>query len=432
MTERAQNPEHRTQMPDSNDAGASDPMSDVRRPSSLLVTNIGELTTNDPERDGLLGIVEGAAVAIVDGLVRWVGHDDDLPSEYRDLHTLNIEGRAVVPGFVDAHTHAVFAGDRAAEFGARMAGASYEEILASGGGIHSTVRATREASFVDLIEQSVGRIRRMLQAGTTTAEVKTGYGLDVDTELKMAAAINAIGLSVPIDLVPTFLGAHVIPPEYANDRKAFVALVTGEMLDAVSGHVANIDVFCDEAAFTVEEARAVLTAGRDRELGLRIHAEQLARTGGAALAAELGAVSADHLDHATDEDLSILAAAGTAAVLLPGVSYAMRAQQPDASRIWDSGVTVAIATDCNPGTAWIETMPYVVSLAVVQAGLAPDRSLWAATRGGAEALGLDDRGWLRQGAIGDLVVLDAPSHQHLAYRPDGDLVTAVVKAGSRV
>lgn len=399
---------------------------------SVLIIGIGELVTNDPDHEGLLGKIEDAAVAIVDGLVAWVGPEGDLPGEYRDIEAIDIEGRAVVPGFVDAHTHAVFAGDRAEEFARRMAGASYAEILRDGGGIHSTVRATREVPFVDLIAASLGRFRGMSRAGTTTVEVKTGYGLDVDNEVKMAAVINALGLSLPIDLVPTYLGAHVIPPEYAADRQAYVDLVAGTMLDAVVDQVAFVDVFCDDAAFTVDEARAVLTAGMDRGLGVRLHADQLGRNGGAALAAELGAASADHLDHATDQDLSALADAGTVAVLLPGVSYAMREAPPDGRRFWDSGVTVAIATDCNPGTAFVETMPFVISLAVVQGGLTPAEALWAATRGGALALSLTDRGMLAPGSAGDLVVLDAPSHVHLPYRPDGGVVGMTIKSGAEV
>lgn len=419
-------------MLDSNTAGTSDPMSDVRRPSSVLLTNIGELTTNDPARDGMLGIVESAAIAVVDGVVAWVGHAADVPSEYYDLHALDIEGRAVIPGFVDAHTHAVFAGDRADEFTARMAGTTYEDILGAGGGIYSTVSATRGASFVDLIEQSVQRFRRMLAAGTTTAEVKTGYGLDVETEVKMAAATNAIALASPIDLVPTFLGAHVVAPEFREDRAGYLELVTGDMLDAVAEHVGFIDVFCDDAAFTVEEARTVLEAGASKGLGIRIHTEQLGRNGGAVMAARLGATSADHLDHATADDLAALADAGTTAVLLPGVSYAMRAPQPNIELFRESGIGVAIATDCNPGTAYLETMPLVVSLAVVQGGFTAAEALWSATRGGAEGLDLDDRGWLVPGALGDLAILDAPSHKHLAYRADGNLVTQVIKAGERV
>jgi imidazolonepropionase len=399
---------------------------------SITLTNIGELVTNDPERNGLLGVLYDGALAIVDGVVEWVGNATDLPSGYRDLRTLDCEGRVVTPGFVDAHTHAVFAGERSGEFGRRLAGWSYESILADGGGIHSTVAATRAASFVDLIGQSLARLSHMARAGTTTVEVKTGYGLDVEAEAGMVAAIRALDMALPIDLVATFLGAHVLPAEFADDRAGYVDLVTGDMLDAVAGDVAFIDVFCDPIAFDVDEARSIASAGTARGLGVRIHADQTARIGGAALAAEVGAASADHLDHASDADLEMLAEAGTVGVILPGVAYSMRLPPTDARRIWDAGVTVAVATDCNPGTSWIETMPFVVSLAVVDGGLTSDEALWAATRGGALSLGRTDEGILTPGSQGDLVLVDAPSAAHLAYRPDSDLVAGVIKRGRMI
>jgi imidazolonepropionase len=396
---------------------------------SIVLTNIGELVTNDPLHGGLLGLVHGGALAIMDGVVEWVGSADDLPSEYRDLRVLDCEGRVVTPGFVDAHTHAVFAGERSAEFAQRLAGWSYESILADGGGIHATVGATRTASFVDLIGQSLPRLSHMARSGTTTVEVKTGYGLDVETEAGMAAAIRALDMALPIDLVATYLGAHVVPSEYLNDRSAYLQLVTGDMLDAVAGDVAFIDVFCDPVAFDVDEARAVVSAGAARGLGVRIHADQTARIGATALAAEVGAASADHLDHASDADLEMLVEAGTVGVLLPGVAYSMRLPPTDARRIWDAGVTVAVATDCNPGTSWIETMPFVISLAVVDGGLTPHEALWAATRGGALSLGRTEIGIVTPGALGDLVLVDAPTVAHLAYRPDSALVARVVKRG---
>ncbi|MEN8041433.1 MAG: amidohydrolase family protein, partial [Actinomycetota bacterium] len=232
-----------------------------------------------------------------------------------------------------------------------------------------------------------------------------------------------------IDTIPTYLGAHVVAPEYADDRDGYVGLVGGDMLDAVSDRVAYVDVFCDDAAFTTSETRWIADAARARGLEVRLHVDQLSHSGGAALAAEIGAISADHLDHATDDDLAALAEAGTVAVLLPGVSYSMRLPAPDGRRVWDAGVTVAIATDCNPGTAYLESMPFIISLATVTAGLTPAESVWAATRGGALALGLHDRGVLGPGKLADLVFLDAPTHEHLAYRPDGDLVAQVIKRG---
>lgn len=396
---------------------------------SLLITDIGELVTNDERHGGLLGIVADAAVAIEAGSIAWVGHEADVPPEYRSYETVDVAGLAVLPGFVDSHTHAVFAGDRSHEFAMRLEGATYEELLESGAGIYSTVSATREATLDELIDESIPRINRMLRSGTTTIEIKTGYGLDVATEVKMLNAIDRICNVLPIDTMPTFLGAHVIAPEFSGDRAGYVELVAGDMLDAVADRIAFVDVFCDDAAFSVDEARLIAEAAKARDFGVRIHADQRSHSGGTALAAELGAVAADHLDHATDQDLAALAEAGTVGVLLPGVSYSMQEPAPDARRVWDAGVTVAIATDCNPGTAYIETMPFVISLASTTAGLTPAEALWSATRGGALALGLHDRGLLAPGAIADLVILAAPTHEHLAYRPDGDLVAQVIKRG---
>ena len=401
-------------------------------PASLAITHIGELVTNDPIHGGLLGIVEDAAVVVAGERIAWVGVTSDLADDVDAVAHIDAGGAAVVPGFVDAHTHAVFAGNRADEFTMRMAGASYEEILEAGGGIYSTVEATRAASLGDLVAESIPRIDHMLVSGTTTAEVKSGYGLDVATEAEMLEAVVAIDDITPIDLVPTFLGAHVVAPEFKERRSEYVDLVTGEMLERVAPLARFIDVFCDDAAFTVEETRRIVAAGVAAGLGVRLHVDQLSRSGGTALAAELGATSADHVDHATDEDLAALAAAGTVAVLLPGVSYAMRTPPPDARRVWDAGVTVAIATDCNPGTAYIETMSFIISLAVVTSRLTPDEAVWAATKGGALALGLTDRAVLAPGMLADMVILDAPTHTHLAYRPDSALPMEVIKRGALV
>jgi len=397
--------------------------------SDLLVTNIGQLVTNDPDNGDLLGIIEEAAVAITDGSIAWVGRESELPPDHLGLPIHDAAGASVVPGFVDPHTHIVFAGDRSEEFARRLAGESYEEILAAGGGILSTVEATRAASGSELFEDAALRASRMLAAGTTTVEIKSGYGLDVDSEAKLLAVAARIGVELHIDVIPTFLGAHVVPAEYRGRRDEYVDLVCTWMLEACAPLATFADVFCDEAAFTVDEARLILEASAERGLELRVHADQLGRVGAAALAAELTAASADHLDHASFDDLAAMSDAGTVAVLLPGVSFSMRLPYPDGRAVWDSGATVALATDCNPGTAWIETMPFVIALASLHLGLTPEESLWAATRGAAASLRLDDRGHVVAGALGDLVVLDAPSYLHIPYRPDTDIVAVVIKRG---
>ena len=394
---------------------------------SLLVTGIGELTTNDGASTPAEGVT--AALVVVAGSVAWVGPETELAAEHRDLPAIDAGGGAVLPGFVDAHTHVVFAGDRGDEFARRLRGDTYEAILAAGGGIRATVRATRRADSEELEASAAGRLRHMLAAGTTTVEVKSGYGLDLATEVRMLEAVHALDAALPIDLVPTFLGAHVVPAEYDGRRSDYVALVAGEMMRAAAPLAEFCDVFCDDAAFSVDEARAIAAAAAGAGLRLRLHTEQLSHSGGAALAAELGAASADHLDHATDDDLAALAAAGTAAVLLPAVSFSLRLPYPDGRRIWDSGVTVALGTDCNPGSAFVETMPFVIALATQACGLLPEEAVWAATRGSALSLGADDRGRLAPGSAGDLVILDAPSRTHLSYRPDGNLVASVVKSG---
>jgi len=397
--------------------------------SDLVVFGIGSLVTNDPERGGLLGVVEDAAVAIVDGLVAWVGRETEVPADYMHVRRLDAGGAAVVPGFVDPHTHLVFAGDRSDEFAARLRGETYEEILAACGGILSTVEATRAASEEDLYTAAAERAWRMLMGGTTTVEIKSGYGLDVEAEAKMLRVADRLDATLPIDVVPTFLGAHVVPAEYRDDRAGYVELVMGPMLDACGPYARFCDVFCDDAAFTVGESRRILEAARRHGLDLRVHADQLGRVGAAALAADLHAASADHLDHATSEDLTALREAGTVAVLLPAVSFSMRLPYPDGRRVWDSGVTVALATDCNPGTAYVESMTFVVALATLNMGLTPEESLWAATAGAARSLGLADRGQITSGSVGDLVVLHAPTYLHIPYRPDTDLVAAVIKRG---
>ena len=383
---------------------------------SLLVTDIGELVTNDRSLgDGLLGLRRDAAVAIDDGHVAWVGDAADAPA---CDEVLDARGRAVVPGFVDSHAHLVFAGDRSAEFAARMAGEPY-----AAGGIRTTVAATRAASRADLLANAERLAAELLRQGTTTFETKSGYGLDVATEQRSVEVAAALTDEV------TFLGAHVVPPEFADDVAGYVDLVTSPMLDACAPHARWIDVFVEEGAFGADAARTVLLAGRDAGLGLRVHANQLGHGPGVQVACELGAASADHCTHLTDADVAALADSGTVATLLPGAEFSTRSPYPDARRLLDAGVTVALATDCNPGTSYTTSMPLMIALGVRECGLTPAEAVHAATVGGAAALRRDDVGHLGIGARADLVVVDAPSHVHLAYRPGVPLVHTVVRRG---
>ncbi|HZD65318.1 MAG TPA: imidazolonepropionase [Acidimicrobiales bacterium] len=394
----------------------------------MVIDRIGELATNDPELGpGPLGIVENAAVVVEDGRIAWVGPRQDLPQGTNGPR-LDVGERGVIPGFVDSHSHLVFAGDRSREFAARMAGQPY-----AAGGIRATVAATRAAPDPELAATARRLAAEALAGGTTTLEVKSGYGLTVADEvrsLRIAGGIQA-GTAGP-EISPTFLGAHIVPPEHEADPASYLDLVRGPMLDACAPMARWCDVFCDRGAFDADQAREVLRQGASHGLGLRVHANQLAPGPGAALAAEMGATSADHLTHLSDTDIAALADAGVVATLLPGAEFSTASPYPDARRLLAAGVTVALATDCNPGTSYTTSMSFVVALAVRELHLTPDQALWAATAGGAAALARDDIGHLGVGARGDLVVLDAPSHLHLAYRPGVPLVTTVLRAGDPV
>lgn len=392
--------------------------------SDLFLVGIEELTTNDGEPIG------DAVVAVENGLVTYAGPADDAPHQTGQL--VDCSGCAVMPGFVDAHTHLVFAGDRSGEFARRLAGESYADIAAAGGGILATVAATRSAAEDELFRLASGRVRRMVQTGTTTVEIKSGYGLDLETELRLLRVARRLGDELPVTVKTTFLGAHSVPPEYRSDRHAYVDLVVTEMIPNLGGLADYCDVFVEEGAFTVEEARRIFDAAAERDLGARVHAEQLGHSGGARLAAEIGAASADHLDHVTEADAAALAAADVAAVLVPGASYTLRSPQAPGPTLLDAGCLVALATDCNPGTSYFESMAPILSLAVVQMGLTVAEALEAATLGGAKSLGFDDRGQIATGARADLIVLDAPSAAHVPYRPGANLVRDVFIAGRSV
>jgi imidazolonepropionase len=388
----------------------------------FALTGIGHLVTNDETvGQGKLGVLHDAAlVADNAGNVSWVGKQSELGSHF-DGKPTDVGGRAVIPGFVDSHTHLVFAGDRALEFESRMQGKPY-----AAGGIKTTMASTRAATD-EVLAANVARLAgEALASGTTTLEVKSGYGLSVRDEARSLVAAKTATTET------TFLGAHVVPPDTNADD--YVALVQGEMLDACKGNAKWIDVFCDRGAFDVDQARAILQTGAAAGLGTRIHANQLQHGGGVQLGVELGVASCDHCTHLSQQDIDALsgASATTVATLLPTAELCTRSPFPDARKLIDAGVTVALASDCNPGSSYTSSMPLVVSLAVINMGMTCDEALWSATAGGAQALRRSDVGNLRVGSRADLVLLDAASHIHLAYRPGVQQVRAVIRGGKTV
>jgi len=384
--------------------------------TATLITDIGELTTNVGT-----GPLHDAAVLIEHGRIAWVGAASDAPALPGGFAEVDADGRAVIPGFVDSHSHIVFGGDRAAEFEARMAGEKY-----AAGGIRSTVAATRTATDEELRARTHGLLAEMLAQGTTTVEIKSGYGLDVETEARL------VRLAAEVTEEVTFLGAHVVPAEYADRGDEYVELVIGDMLDACAPYAKWIDVFCETGAFTVAQSRRVLEAGIARGLRPRVHAGQLGPGEGVQLAIELGAASVDHGTYLTDADVAALAASDTVLTLLPGVEFSTRHPYPDARRLIDAGVTVALACDTNPGSSFTSSMPFCIALAVREMGMTSAEAIRAATAGGAAALGRDDIGVIAPGKRADLVLLDAPTSVHLAYRPGVPLVSQVWKDGVAV
>jgi imidazolonepropionase len=391
---------------------------------STLITNIGELVSNaGPDHDPSAGpgpfhAQHEAALVIEDGRVAWTGPAARAPAAD---DAVDCAGRTVLPGFVDSHAHLVFAGERSAEFAARMAGRPYQA-----GGIHSTVAATRAAPDALLRANLAALAGEMLSQGTTTLECKTGYGLTVADEARSA------GLAAEVTPEVTFLGAHVVPAEYAADPAGYLDLVCGPMLAACAPHARWVDVFCERGAFGPDEAATVLAAGQAAGLIPRVHANQLGPGPGVQIAAAAGAASADHCTYLSDADVAALADSGTVATLLPGVEFATRQPYPDARRLLAAGVTVALATDCNPGSCFTSSMPLCVALAVREMGLSTEEAVWSATAGGARALRRADVGQLAPGVRADLVLLDAPSHVYLAYRPGVPLAAAVWQAGRLV
>ncbi|MFI2291391.1 imidazolonepropionase [Streptomyces niveus] len=402
------------------DTGTTAPASARTTARTTAITNIAALVTNDPSLgDGSpIGLIQDAAVVMDGDRVVWVGESSKAPATD---NAVDAGGRAAVPGYVDSHSHLVFAGDRTQEFNARMSGRPY-----SAGGIRTTVAATRAATDAELSANVAKYLAEGLRQGTTTQETKSGYGLTVADEAR------ALRVAADHTDEVTYLGAHIVAPELADDPAAYVDLVTGDMLDACAPYARWIDVFCEKGAFDGDQARAILTAGAAKGLVPRVHANQLSYGPGVQLAVELDAASADHCTHLTDADVDALAHSRTVATLLPGAEFSTRAQWPDARRLLDAGVTVALSTDCNPGSSFTSSMAFCVALAVRDMGMTPDEAIWSATAGGAAALRRTDVGRLTPGARADLVLLDAPSHVHLAYRPGVPLTRAVWRSGERV
>jgi len=386
--------------------------------TTTLLTNIGELTTNVEQDGDPCGTLHDAAVLIEGDRIGWVGPAADARTA-GGLHVVDAGGRAVIPGFVDSHTHLVFGGDRADEFEARMAGTPY-----AAGGIRRTVAATRAATDEQLRTRLRGFVAELRRQGTTTFEIKTGYGLTVADEERLAQ------LAAEVTREVTFLGAHVVPAEYAERRDAYIDLVCDEMLRACAPHSRWIDVFCERGAFTTQEARRILAAGVAHGLEPRVHGNQLGPGEGVRLAVAMGAASVDHCTYLDDEDVTALAGSDTVATLLPGVEFSTRQPYPDARRLIDAGVMVALASDCNPGSSFTSSMPLMIALAVREMGMTPSEAVWAATAGGARALRRDDVGALAPGMRADLVLLDAPTRVHLAYRPGVPLVQSVWIGGA--
>jgi imidazolonepropionase len=428
---------------------ASDPLSTPKIVADTVIRNIGQLVTVAqqpiPGAIGPLQVLEHAALAVQRGIIAWVGHDDETGPLFLQGRDTNINGTIIVdaqgavvtPGLVDSHTHLVFAGDRAEEFHLRRAAVSYGELLAQGRGILTTMEATRSASTDTLMDLARGRLDSMRSHGTTTVEIKTGYGLNTVTEeacLQIINNLNAIEENEPrqhteMRIIPTFLGAHSVPPEYRDRRDEYVDLVVEEMLPSFVGLARFCDVFCEREAFTLEESRRILTHAKELGYQLKLHADQLSPAGGARLAAELGATSADHLDHASDEDLEAMRAAGVVATLLPGCSYTLRSPYPSARRLLDRGLHVALATDFNPGTSYCENMQMILGLAMSSMSMSLEEALAAVTINGARALALQDQvGSIEVGKRCELALWSINDYHEIGYHFGVNLVKSVLVA----
>jgi imidazolonepropionase len=415
----------------------------------LLIVNASQLCcvpaiNGGPQRGtalGTLGIIENGALAVQDGRILEVGLTPELEQKYKGSTEIDARDRAVVPGFVDPHTHLVWAGERAAEFEMRIAGATYMEIMNAGGGINNTVNQVRNASAKRLFYETRARLDRMLRLGTTTAEIKTGYGLNTETELKQLEVIYQLQEEHDLDIAATFLGAHAVPPEYKGRTDDYVDLIVEEMIPAVVDFAKKhnqplpfIDVFCEQGVFDVAQSHRILEAGQTFGMPLKIHADEFAGLGGTRLAVELGAASADHLVSTPDEDIQALGQGNTVAVALPPTPFGLGHHEfTPARKIIDAGGILALATDCNPGTAWCESMQFVMALGCRYLKITPAEALAAATINAAYAIGTGNEvGSLEAGKKADLLILDAPDYRHMAYRFGDNLVNIVVKTGKVV
>jgi len=387
--------------------------------SQSLIKNIGLLVTNDSSLGKTeLGLIENAALLIENGKVTWVGANESAPTAEK---TIDAAGKAVIPGFVDSHNHLIFAKDRAAEFSARMRGESY-----TAGGIATTVAATRSATDDELLSNATRLVHEGLHSGTTTVEIKSGYGLTVKDE------VRSLHTAKQLTEETTFLGAHVVPSEYKGKADEYVDLICEQMITQVKPHAKWIDVFCDKGAFTTDQARKILKAGVAAGLKPRLHANQLEQGDGIALGVEVGAASVDHISHFNNDDIELLKKGKTVATFLPGAEFSTRSKYPDARRLLEAGVMVAIASDCNPGSSYTTNMPLMIALAVREMYFTPEQALWSATYGGALALQRDDVGHLAVGARADFVILKESSYIHLAYRPGVNLIDEVWQHGKRI
>lgn len=389
--------------------------------SNLLVTDIGCLVTNDPAFDGSpLGLIQDAAFTVTDGKVSWVGAKSAIKAaDFENVISANC--KAVIPGFVDSHNHLIFSGDRATEFSARMQGQPY-----SAGGINYTVGQTRKASDQELRANAAALVIEGITSGSTTVEIKSGYGLTIADEVRSLKIARELTEEV------TFLGAHVVPAEFKSAPDDYVAMVCGPMLEAVAPIAKWIDVFCDRGAFTPDQTRQILSAGIAKGLLPRLHANQLEPGAGIQVGVELGAASVDHISHYSDSDISLLAGANTVATFLPGAEFSTRNKYPDARPLLDAGVKVAIASDCNPGSSFTTSMPLMIALAVREMFFTPEQALWSATKGGALALRRNDVGHLSVGANADFAILSSQSYLHLAYRPGVNLIEQVWRNGNQI